>query len=1044
MVLNLNGLKNYGSRCVSKERKKVILKMSNKTKWFRVSIFLTLLVLFAPMHAQNVNTQATEAEATLVQAVQGAQTATPLPNMQGVVLTDSANIDIEKINKAAESLKAKGYDVAILFMDGDVGRSEDEAEGYFQSALESYSLGQGQDIFTVNENLVAVFVGTNPLTLSEGTRPIIIYTGDQVDLDTTQLRNEFMVPELVKGNFTKAITDTLSNASKNIKALPGFSNAGGSSGGFPAWLIPFVAVLAFLGLSRRRQSRKGQAKVATNKVENSRANTVQGNSGNDSGTLQKAATEDLSNFDIESSNISLEEKAELKQKKIITLKNNVSEALVDLDSSGEKAARADSYLPSDPNEQTDFVLIKSMAEEDRPDLVKDLEFGYSDARRKLDEASAEFSYLSENESTIGQDESIRRYEDVLSKVNDAKGFSRELSSTYADLQADVDGMPKRLEGAKQLLSVVEADYISQEGSDQSKQVFLPHYKRLMVAQAALESDRPLKAEGYIESVEEDLLSLREKTQQRTELRSNLPNRLTDLKHESEKTGRRIEEGRVVFDQVDDYAPSTWRDIRGNGSKAELLKSQADEVWSQANLMQQNDEVIGADARLDEAQEDLEQANNLINAIEVRLTDLQNAKATAQSQLNAVRQELRAERSYIDSLSQQDGHTQGILNKADVLLEGAEAEMASLQPDWLRIISDIQEADRLSDEAAERAREQQEVYEQHKRIANSEEAEAVAAFDRVAKYIVAHPEHQSTAIKSEVERLRQDFSVAQPLLRSDNIAGFDEAARRFDSVEQRATQLFERIEQQAKLSTTLKNEINQDLERAEKKLNELFRYREANNSIRQSVDQLRNEFPSTARVASLDYQGLERYKAELKDYNDRVDRMLRQAKQFASRFPNGSAGNFGNRNRGLGNGGFGTGSYGGGYGRGYGGGLDDLLGGLFGPPVRNNRRYYGGNRNRGGGLFGGGLPPIIINPPSNNRSIPRSVPRSAPRSAPRVAPRSAPRGGFGSGGFGGGSFGSGSVKRKSSPMSPGSFRSVPKPRYSRARPTRKTGRSAGGW
>jgi len=251
-----------------------------------------------------------------------------------------------------------------------------------------------------------------------------------------------------------------------------------------------------------------------------------------------------------------------------------------------------------------------MAAEDRPDLVQDIEFGYSEARRKLDEASAEFTYLSENESQLGQDESIRRYEDVLTKVDDAKSFSRELSTTYADLQANVDAVPKRLDSAKTLLTDVEAEYISQEGSDRSKQVFIPQYKRLMVAQAALESDRPLKAEGYIDSVEEDLLSIREKTQQRGQLRSNLPNRLSEIQNLSDSIATHIAEGRATFDQVDNFAPSTWRDIRGNGSKAEYLKERADDLWSEANIMQQNDEVIGADAKLDEAQEGLEQANVL--------------------------------------------------------------------------------------------------------------------------------------------------------------------------------------------------------------------------------------------------------------------------------------------------------------------------------------------------------------------------------------------------------------------------------------------------
>jgi len=288
---------------------KIVIQMK---KVIQVGVLITVLLQLSPLLAQSVQTetgQSVQTDATLVQNQQG---ATAFPNMQGIVLTDSANIDIERINKAAESLKTKGYDVVVLYMDGDIGRTMDEAEGYFQDALESYSLGQGQDVFEVNENLVAIFVGTNPLTLSEGTRPIVIYTGNKVDLDTTQLRNEFMVPELQKGNFTKALTDSLSAAGRNLKALPGFSNARGGSGGLPAWLLPLAAVLAFVGLSRRRRKGGGQAGSRASAADSARQNSGGTGNSTNSATLQKAASEDVASYDIDASNISLEEKAELK------------------------------------------------------------------------------------------------------------------------------------------------------------------------------------------------------------------------------------------------------------------------------------------------------------------------------------------------------------------------------------------------------------------------------------------------------------------------------------------------------------------------------------------------------------------------------------------------------------------------------------------------------------------------------------------------------------------------------------------------------------
>ena len=71
------------------------------------------------------------------------------------------------------------------------------------------------------------------------------------------------------------------------------------------------------------------------------------------------------------------------------------------------------------------------------------------------------------------------------------------------------------------------------------------------------------------------------------LRPSMPRHekaLADLQSAGEQVKAYIQQGAQTFDQVDQYAESSWHDIKGNGTEAQKAADRAHALWQQATAL----------------------------------------------------------------------------------------------------------------------------------------------------------------------------------------------------------------------------------------------------------------------------------------------------------------------------------------------------------------------------------------------------------------------------------------------------------------------------
>jgi hypothetical protein len=217
-------------------------------------------------------------------------------------------------------------------------------------------------------------------------------------------------------------------------------------------------------------------------------------------------------------------------------------------------------------------------------------------------------------------------------------------------------------------------------------------------------------------------------------------RLFELGARAAEVALLIEQARSDFDMVDEFAESSWSDIRGNGSEAEAAAARAGALWEQARSANaiERQAFDAAAAQLAEAGGELERAATLAQAISARLRDLEHARAIARDELAAATADLAGGQAYLASNDADVGDApQAQLQHAADLLAQAQREAASERPDWLALVRLAQQANAAADAALAGARSEVEVMDSLRRqVANAEQV-ARGEVERAQRYFEAH-------------------------------------------------------------------------------------------------------------------------------------------------------------------------------------------------------------------------------------------------------------------------------------------------------------------
>ncbi len=405
--------------------------------------------------------------------------AQPFPTLEGAVATDSSRLDREAVNGAAEALAARGLSPFVLFIEGDVGDSLAEAEAYFDRALEHYGLTRNG----VREpGMLALFVGTRALPDDEDQRPLYLDYGSRLApmLEASSgggtvadaIRTEVMVPLLLAGNFTSAFTDALgavaarldtpvtTPAQTTVPVTPpspqSTSDEPGLLGGSP-WLWLFLV---------------GVGAVMVVGVVRQRLGSAQG---------RREHRRDLE-----------------------ALKSQLSQGLIDFSS-----PEATSYLPDDPEGQTDMALLAGLLKDDAPDELASWRQRYGEAVRARQGLEERFSSL-QKEPETDPEALIPEYQDLLEESRTIGAFVAELSGRFGELQGQLERLPERLAGIEAGLNDLRGSYPATIPADwpSAEALLAPLQRTFAALHGAQREGAQLRTLRLAESLEADLENVR--------------------------------------------------------------------------------------------------------------------------------------------------------------------------------------------------------------------------------------------------------------------------------------------------------------------------------------------------------------------------------------------------------------------------------------------------------------------------------------------------------------------------------------------------------
>lgn len=377
------------------------------------------------------------------------------------------------------------------------------------------------------------------------------------------------------------------------------------------------------------------------------------------------------------------------------------------------------------------------------------------------------------------------------------------------------------------------------------------------------------------------------------LREENAGRLAEIEQRGLAAATQIAEGRRVFDIVDEFAESTWSDIRGNGSEAQTAADRAHEHWEQAgrrNTMEVQ-EFHQAKADLDAAAQELDYVSTLVEAILQRLRDLEQARDTARAILAEAERSIAVGWEFVRGNDPDIGkEPEAKLRAAQEQLGAAQTEAAQPKPDWLRLVDSAQAADKLADEALVGARSEAEAMAKLRAQAVQTQQLATAEVKKIVSFVGVHGDDISPANKRAIDGVQASVQRAYELLRSAESleesrrrAALEQAYAAYKELQQQSAQVYQAAYADFQRLEQLRSELNSELSRARGALAEAEQLVQASGSFgrgnarerlrvaRQSFDQIRMPVTGEERLK----QAIQVARAVYNEARDIADDLRRQ-------------------------------------------------------------------------------------------------------------------------------------------------------------------------
>lgn len=286
------------------------------------------------------------------------------------------------------------------------------------------------------------------------------------------------------------------------------------------------------------------------------------------------------------------------------------------------------------------------------------------------------------------------------------------------------------------------------------------------------------------------------------LRAENDSRLLALGVRAREVAALLDAARQAFDSVDEFAESTWSDIRGNGSAAEASAAEAARLWQRgvAGNTIATQKFSAAHEDLNAVEVQLARAAGLSEAILARLKDLEHARAIAKDELAAATADIAAAQAYRGAHDVDVGQQpEQQLRQATELLAQAEAESTQAKPDWLTLVRLTQAANAAADSALAGARSEVEAMDKARAQAQHARQLAAAEVQRAERFCESHRSDISWDTQGSLRQLQAQLqaayaamSAAESCAEDARRAALERARSQFAGVDSEADRVYSRL------------------------------------------------------------------------------------------------------------------------------------------------------------------------------------------------------------------------------------------------------------
>jgi uncharacterized membrane protein YgcG len=373
-------------------------------------------------------------------------------------------------------------------------------------------------------------------------------------------------------------------------------------------------------------------------------------------------------------------------------------------------------------------------------------------------------------------------------------ISDEIESAYRDANRNIAAAQTRLDGLNASVATLQAEGIH---VDDIVAHTTATAQALDKASANVENLTVLQD---IELVMDHLVLGEEALGLLNDRREQLARDIPALEVRIDAVSDTVDVSGQAFDHITAaFDDSNWEAVRGNGTEAQKRIGTAETLLSEARdqsgVDQQHwDEAIGSVQKANQA---LDKAEALLRSITELEKNLNTAASESRNNVTVVRQEIVTAQRYIEERDDDIRESlEDDLRAALDILDEAERLLADPKPNYLHVISLINEADQKGDLAYEQAVGEHEAAERLRRQAASKLSEAERAVSQADEYIDDHDSDVGNAAESYLRDAAGDLANARSSNDpSDVIAHADAAISRANDAYSRARSDFSNAEQE---------------------------------------------------------------------------------------------------------------------------------------------------------------------------------------------------------------------------------------------------------